>query len=398
MMLHGRHPLTGTGLSGFKHDIQPYRAFAGYTENLIYPHNIFLNFWTETGLLGLAAVTWSMVVWVRLAAGGLRRGGPRLVYHLGIAAAGIVILVHGMLDVPFFKNDLAWLTMALIGIQVAALRQDLGGSAATADAGMSLGLRTVRNSALVVGARLVSKLLVFVVVILVIRSTGVGDYGRFTALVVYATLVGMVVDLGLRPLFTREVAKDRSRLTPYLNSILSLKLVLLAPALGLLALALWPRPARPIALYLAGLRPAGRDQLRQPAARHLLRRRAAPLRGDRDHRGVGRPPGGGGARRPAAAAVVGLPVGLRGELRVHRRLRCDGERQAARPPFRVRPERRQAVSLGPETCHSASPSSSAPSTSRSTSPSSSSSPPSPRLASTAPPTSTSRPWSSCPRR
>jgi len=103
---------------------------------------------------------------------------------------------------------------------------------------VTLGLRTLHNSALVIGARLVSKVLVFVVVILVIRSTGVNGYGQFTALVVYATIVGMVVDLGLRPLFTRDVARDRRLLTPYLNSILSLKVVLLLPALAILAGAL----------------------------------------------------------------------------------------------------------------------------------------------------------------
>jgi len=131
MMRHGRYPLTGTGLSGFRTDIAPYSKFAGYNENLIYPHNIFLNFWTETGLLGLAAAAWTMVTWVRLALGGIRRGGPRRVYHLGLAAAGLTIVVHGLIDVPFFKNDLAWLTFALMGMQVAALRQDLAGSAAT---------------------------------------------------------------------------------------------------------------------------------------------------------------------------------------------------------------------------------------------------------------------------
>jgi O-antigen/teichoic acid export membrane protein len=99
---------------------------------------------------------------------------------------------------------------------------------------MSLAARTARNTALVVAARLVSKIFVFVVVLVVIRSMGQENYGRFTSLVVYAALVSIALDLGLRPLFTREVAKDRTRLTPYLNSILSLKLVLMAPVLGIL--------------------------------------------------------------------------------------------------------------------------------------------------------------------
>jgi O-antigen/teichoic acid export membrane protein len=66
---------------------------------------------------------------------------------------------------------------------------------------------------------------------------GQENYGRFTSLVVYAALVSFVIDLGLRPLFTREVAKERTRLTPYLNSILSLKLLLAVPGGAILYIA-----------------------------------------------------------------------------------------------------------------------------------------------------------------
>jgi hypothetical protein len=47
------------------------------------------------------------------------------VYFIGLAAASVTILVHGMLDVPFFKNDLAFLSLALIGTQAALMRQGL---------------------------------------------------------------------------------------------------------------------------------------------------------------------------------------------------------------------------------------------------------------------------------
>jgi O-antigen ligase len=120
-----RHVLFGTGLSGFKHDIQPYKNFAGYTEDLIYPHNLVLNFWTETGLLGLAAFCWLAVEWVRNSWSRLAPEGPQRVYFIGLAAASVTILVHGMLDVPFFKNDLAFLSLALIGTQAALMRQGL---------------------------------------------------------------------------------------------------------------------------------------------------------------------------------------------------------------------------------------------------------------------------------
>ena len=129
MMRTGRHPLLGTGLSGFKKDLAPYKSLQGYNENLIYPHNIFLNFYTETGLLGLAAFIWLSVDWVRHTWRSLSLNSDLRPYYLGLAAASICILVHGFIDVPYFKNDLAFLTMALVGLQVAALRQDAPGQA-----------------------------------------------------------------------------------------------------------------------------------------------------------------------------------------------------------------------------------------------------------------------------
>jgi O-antigen/teichoic acid export membrane protein len=102
---------------------------------------------------------------------------------------------------------------------------------------MSLAVRTARNTLMVVAARMASKVLVLVVVVLMVRTMGAENYGRYTALVVYAALVSILADLGLRPLFTREVAKDRARLTPYLNSILSLRLVLALPVLVVLYVA-----------------------------------------------------------------------------------------------------------------------------------------------------------------
>lgn len=132
MMSHGLRPVLGNGLSGFKAAITPFRDVSGFHEDLIYPHNTFLTFWTETGLLGLVAFAWLVIDAVRRCGVALRAHTPRHAYHAAFAAAALTIVVHGQLDVPFFKNDLAWLTMALLGMHAAALRQD--GRAAQTDA------------------------------------------------------------------------------------------------------------------------------------------------------------------------------------------------------------------------------------------------------------------------
>src|SRR5438270_12282839 len=80
-----------------------------------------------------------------------------------------------------------------------------------------LASRTLRNSVLVVGARALAKLAVFVVVVLLLRSLGAEPYGRFAAMVVYVTFLGVVADLGLQAVVIRDVSCVR-RLVGYFLS------------------------------------------------------------------------------------------------------------------------------------------------------------------------------------
>src|SRR5438445_239100 len=95
---------------------------------------------------------------------------------------------------------------------------------------LSLASRTVRNTAMVAGSRFLSRLLVVYVFLLIARSVTTDNYGRFSLLVVLSSIVSVIVDIALRPLFIPEAAKDHRVLSPYLNSILSLKLVMTLPA------------------------------------------------------------------------------------------------------------------------------------------------------------------------
>ena len=121
MLAH--RPVFGGGLSGFKRSLQPYRMPA-YHESLIYPHNIALNFWSETGLLGLAAFCWLVVQIVRVALRGLRMAEAPWARAMAVGLLGLVVafVVHGMVDVPYFKNDQALAFWALLGVQLASLR------------------------------------------------------------------------------------------------------------------------------------------------------------------------------------------------------------------------------------------------------------------------------------
>lgn len=95
-MLRDR-PVTGAGLGGYPSTVAPYHGH-DFIEIFQYPHNIVLNVWSETGLLGLIAFAWILWTWSRYTLHASR---------VVVLAPLIAILIHGLVDVPYFKNDLA---------------------------------------------------------------------------------------------------------------------------------------------------------------------------------------------------------------------------------------------------------------------------------------------------
>ena len=148
-MLKNDRIISGAGLNNYQAAIKPYHqegiffnsdkrpnfdavVWASSTlrtkywqpvEIYLYPHNIWLNFWSELGLLGAIIFMWLIGKYL-LQATKLytllkRQENSERYLILGLATAMITILVHGLVDVPYFKNDLAamfWLLFALLGI------------------------------------------------------------------------------------------------------------------------------------------------------------------------------------------------------------------------------------------------------------------------------------------
>jgi O-antigen/teichoic acid export membrane protein len=90
----------------------------------------------------------------------------------------------------------------------------------------SLGSRAVLNTALVLAARIVSRLVALVTVVVLANHLGGDGYGRYTTLVAYSALVSVVADLGLNTLYTREAARDPERLSRFLSTLFTGKLAL----------------------------------------------------------------------------------------------------------------------------------------------------------------------------
>jgi len=107
-------PLTGAGLYGFRDAYEQVKKSES-DEILNYPHNFFLNFWVETGFVGVAAAT-ALVMIAFWQAIRLYKTKPELrPVVLSICSGLVVLLVHGQVDAPFFKNDLSLLFWLFVG-------------------------------------------------------------------------------------------------------------------------------------------------------------------------------------------------------------------------------------------------------------------------------------------
>lgn len=101
-------PIFGAGLNGYPEVFAAYHDPTLY-EIFQYPHNLILNTWVELGLLGLVAMFW--LGWLVLKNQQTKKDN----FIVLVAFAGLSIMViHGLVDVPFFKNDLAVMTAFLL--------------------------------------------------------------------------------------------------------------------------------------------------------------------------------------------------------------------------------------------------------------------------------------------
>jgi hypothetical protein len=105
--------------------LAPYRADDPYLVPEPYPHDISLSSWTELGLLGVAAFTW-ILGWLLIAPWRAYRRTHSLQRPLlwGLGAAFTMLLVHGLVDTLYWKDDLSlefWILAAISVVSVQAV-------------------------------------------------------------------------------------------------------------------------------------------------------------------------------------------------------------------------------------------------------------------------------------
>src|SRR5437764_10046311 len=105
---------------------------------------------------------------------------------------------------------------------------------------LGLGSRALRNSIIVLTAKVIARLIALVTVLYMIRKLGPAHYGSFAVLVNLTAIVSVVLDLGFNVLFVREGAREHSQIQRYLRNVMTMRLVMSAISLALLAAIVIP--------------------------------------------------------------------------------------------------------------------------------------------------------------
>ena len=114
------HPVLGVGYgrsqlrAGIRE--QQENAATEYT-HIAHTHNMYVELFAQTGLLGLGAFLWLLchTFSKALSAAGQLDEASRI-FHLGIVAAWIAFAVTGLGDVPFYHHEVRILFFTLLAL------------------------------------------------------------------------------------------------------------------------------------------------------------------------------------------------------------------------------------------------------------------------------------------
>ncbi|MBU0707987.1 O-antigen ligase family protein [Patescibacteria group bacterium] len=111
------NPVLGSGLAGFPAMYDQYRLIK-HTELLLYPHNFFLNFWVELGIAGMILMVILLIIFYRTGFWvNCKDYSP--VLSISLLSGMTALFIYGLVEVPYFKNDLAvqfWILFALMAL------------------------------------------------------------------------------------------------------------------------------------------------------------------------------------------------------------------------------------------------------------------------------------------
>ena len=105
---------------------------------------------------------------------------------------------------------------------------------------LGLGSRALRNTVIVLTAKVAARLIALFTVLYMVRWLGPPRYGSFSVLVNLTAIASVMLDLGFNVLFVREGARDHKAIQRYLRNVMSLRLLMSAAAFVILAALVIP--------------------------------------------------------------------------------------------------------------------------------------------------------------
>jgi len=105
---------------------------------------------------------------------------------------------------------------------------------------LGLGSRALRNTTIVLTAKVAARLIGLFTVLYMIRRLGTDNYGVFSALINLTAIASVALDLGFNVLFVREGARHHDQIQRYLRNVMSVRLLMSVVALLLLAALVYP--------------------------------------------------------------------------------------------------------------------------------------------------------------
>jgi putative inorganic carbon (HCO3(-)) transporter len=114
------HPLWGIGPGNFQKEYLAYQKFfPPYPEWAVpQPHNLFLAFWLQAGLIGLSGFLIILFFWGRSLLQLTQKGAENRWEAIILLGIFFYFLSHGLVDTPFWKNDLALLMTTAFSLGV----------------------------------------------------------------------------------------------------------------------------------------------------------------------------------------------------------------------------------------------------------------------------------------
>lgn len=113
------HPVAGVGLDNFLYVYEQYRLPEAWREpDLSHPHQMLLHFWVSLGIPGVGLMLWQQGAFWRgwWAEKRQNRSDWQNAMLIGLSAAMIATLAHGLIDNSYFLVDLAFIWMMTLAL------------------------------------------------------------------------------------------------------------------------------------------------------------------------------------------------------------------------------------------------------------------------------------------